>query len=357
MNIDIQIPKIFEFLFTPCRYKIAYGGRGAGKSHSFITALAILGTQESCKILCCREYQASIKDSVKSLLDLKIKELGLESFYTSTRDEVIGKNGTQFIFAGLKSNASKIKSLEGVKYCFVEEGQTISQESMDILIPTIRTKDSEIWIGFNTLYETDPVYKMFVTEGRPNSIIKKVNYYDNPFFPEVLRKEMEFDRYTNPDKYSNVWLGEILRISEASVFKGKIKIESFNTPDDVTFYQGLDPGFSQDYLAYIRCWIDEETNNLYIDKAARKIQLEIDDTPDFLLQVAPDCKDWMITCDSARPELVSYLRNRNFYIQSAKKGAGSVLEGVSFLQNYTIVIHERLKDVVQEFLIDRKSVV
>ena len=274
----------------------------------------------------------------------------MEYFYTSTRDSVIGLNGTEFIFAGLKSNASKIKSLEGIKYCFVEEGQTISQESMDILIPTIRVVDSEIWIGFNTLYETDPVYRMFVKEGRPDSIVKKVNYYDNPFFPDVLKKEMEFDRKNNPDKYKNVWLGEILTISEAAVFKDKIKIDNFETPEDVTFYQGLDPGFSQDYLAFIRCWIDEETNHLYIDKANRKLKLEIDDTPRFLEQVIPGCKEWMITCDSARPELISYLKNKDFYIQSAKKGPGSVVEGISFLQNYTIVIHESLKDVIQEFL-------
>jgi phage terminase large subunit len=345
----IQIPKVFECFRKPARYHVAYGGRGSGKSHYFTTDLLLKGTQESCRILCCREFQTSIKDSVKSLLDDKIKLIGLDNFYNSTRDVIVGKNGTEFVFAGLRSNASKIKSLENVKYCFIEEGQTISKESLEILIPTIRVEDSQIHIAFNPYQEEDPVYQMFVVEGRPNTIVKKVNYYDNPFFPNVLYREMDYDRQHDPDKYNHVWLGDVLNITEASVFKNKIKIDSFEAPEDTTFYLGLDPGFSQDYLAFIRCYIDHDKRYLFIDKAARKLQLEIDHTPDFLEQVIPDCKKWMITCDSARPELISYLRRRGFRIIGAKKGPGSINEGIEFIKNYTIIIHESLKDVIQEF--------
>jgi phage terminase large subunit len=347
--MNVKLPEAFKELFDPHRYKVYYSGRGAAKSHSFAGGLLILGANRPLRILCAREFQSSIKDSVKSLLDDKIKDMGLEWFYDSTRDGIEGLNGTQFIFAGLKTNITKIKSLEAIDIVWIEEAHSVSQESWDILIPTIRAEDSEIWASFNPYKEDDPVYKMFVKEGRPDAIVKKVSWRDNPFFPNVLKKEMEYDKKHDLDKYLHIWEGECLRISDAAVFKGKLEVASFEAPEDAVFYLGLDPGFSQDYLAFIRCYIDDKTNRLYIDKAARKIQLEIDDTPRFLTQVIPGCQDWMITCDSARPELISYLRNKGFTIQSAKKGAGSVLEGVKFLQNYTIVIHERLKDVIEEF--------
>ena len=347
--MKVQIPAAFEFLFSPSRYKVPYGGRGAAKSWSIATALLIEGTQKKHIILCTREFQVSIKDSVKSLLDKKIKDLKLDYFYTSTRDQIIGINGTQIIFAGLKANISNIKSLEGVTIVWIEEGQTISQASLDVLIPTIRETDSEIWISFNTGLEKDPVYKMFIKEGKPDSVVRKINYDENPFFPDVLRKEMKYDKEHDTDKYNHIWLGNPLTISDAVIFKGKFKIDRFEAPENATFYLGLDLGFSTDPLAFIRCYIDNDNRKLFIDKAKGGIGIEIDDTAAFLEGTIPDSKKWMITADSARPEIISYLHRHGFRIRKSRKGKDSVVEGIEFIKNYTTIIHESLKSVIHEF--------
>lgn len=348
--MPIKIPKKFKFLFRPLRYKISYGGRGAAKSESYAIALLLAGIQNKERILCCREFQASIKDSVKSLLDRKIDEMNLSSFYSSIRDSIRGRNGTEFIFAGIKQNASKIKSTDNVTKCWVEEGQTISQDSLDILIPTIRAENSEIWVSMNTGTEDDPMYSYFIKNEVPDSVVKKVNYYDNPFFPEVLRREMEYCKQHDYDKYLHVWEGECVSITDACVFKNKYKIDRFEAPKDTTFYLGLDLGFSVDPLAFIRCYIDHDKRMLFIDKGKSAVGVEIDDTPAFLNGVIPDCKNWMITVDSARPEIISHLRRHGFRVRPSKKGAGSVVEGVEYLKNFTIIIHESLKSVIHEFM-------
>lgn len=217
--MSIEIPKVFSEIFNPYRYKALYGGRGSAKSHSIAMALSLKGAQQPLRILCCREIQKSIKDSVKRLIEDKIKQAGLESFYSFTETEIRGKNGTLFIFAGLKTNPDSIKSMEGIDIAWVEEASRVSQRSLDLLIPTIRKPHSEIWFSWNPEYEDDPVDKMFRTDTPPpQSLIISVSYANNPFFPEVLRLEMEHDKVHNYDKYVHIWEGGYQRSSEGAYY-------------------------------------------------------------------------------------------------------------------------------------------
>ncbi len=208
--IDIDIPKAFKELFEPARYKAFFSGRGASKSHSIATALLLLGAQKPLRILCAREVQKSIKDSVKLLLDDKIGVLGASEFYESLKNEINGANGTQFFFAGLGTmTTDQIKSMEGIDIVWVEEAQTISDRSLEILVPTIRRPGSELWFSWNPRHPTDPVDKLFRGQVVPeNSVVKRVSYEDNPYFPSELKDEMEFDRKHKPDRYAHIWLGE-----------------------------------------------------------------------------------------------------------------------------------------------------
>lgn len=208
--MQVSLPEAFGGLFEPARYKAFYGGRGSAKSHSFAQALLLLAGKKPMRVLCAREVQLSIKDSVKQLLDDKIFTLGMTAFYDSVQAEIRGANGSLFIFAGLgKLTADQIKSYEGIDIAWVEEAQTISERSLEILVPTIRKTGSELWFSWNPRHASDPVDRRFRGAAQPpGALIRRVNFYDNPFFPEELAKEREFDREFNPNRYSHIWLGE-----------------------------------------------------------------------------------------------------------------------------------------------------
>ena len=219
----IQIPQVFQPLFKPYRYKAYYGGRGSAKSHSFAMALVILAAKSPMRILCGREIQRSIKDSVKRLIDDKIKECGLEAFFTSTETEIRGRNGSLFLFAGIKTNPESIKSMEGIDIAWIEEASTISQRSLDFLIPTIRKEGSELWFSWNPENELDPVDMMF--RGKtppPNSIVQKVTAEDNPWFPDVLKQEREYDQLNFPQKYIHIWEGGYRITTEGAYYAKQI---------------------------------------------------------------------------------------------------------------------------------------
>ncbi len=220
MSVRLRIPEAYEFLWTPSRYKAIYGGRGSAKSHSVAGKYVIEGFESTQRFLCCRERQNSIGDSVKQLLDDKIGEAGLTDFYTSTKTEIVGRNGTRFLFSGLHDQtADSLKSKEGVTRCWVEEAHSVSQRSLDILMPTIRTPGSEITFTWNPDTEFDPVDMMF--RGKhvpPNAIVRRVSWRDNPWFPEVLRQQMEFDQKTDPQKAAHVWDGEYQAAPKGAYF-------------------------------------------------------------------------------------------------------------------------------------------
>ncbi len=214
----IQLPKWSSMLFEPARYKVAYGGRGGSKSWTFASALLIMGVQRPIRVLCARETMQSMRDSVHRTLSDAIDRMGMGAHYTVQQATIVGKNGTEFIFAGLHANVSNIKSAEGIDVVWVEEAQTVTADSWDTLIPTIRKEGSEIWIGFNPRLATDPTYKRFVVDPPSNAVVRKVNPEDNPWFPEVLRIEMEEDKRRDYAKYLHVWMGECTTAIEGAVY-------------------------------------------------------------------------------------------------------------------------------------------
>ena len=208
--MKVDIPEAFAELFQPARYKAYYGGRGSAKSHSFAKALLLKAGEVPLRILCGREVQRSIKDSVKQLLDDQIAALGLGEFYQSIQTEIRGANGSLFLFSGFGNlTVDQIKSFEGVDIAWVEEAQTISQHSLEILIPTVRKAGSELWFSWNPRHASDPVDQRFRGEVvPPSAIVRRVDYMDNPFFPAELAEERQFDEAHNPTRYAHIWLGE-----------------------------------------------------------------------------------------------------------------------------------------------------
>lgn len=208
-ELNLDIPEYALCLFEPKRYKVLHGGRGGGKSWAIATALLTIGMTRPIRVLCARELQVSIADSVHKLLsDVIGSQEGMAAFYDIQNKNIYGANGTEFSFKGLKHNANEIKSFEGVDYVWVEEAQAVSDRSWEILIPTIRKEGSEIWICFNPKNPTDPTWLRFVARTRANAIIKKVGWQDNPFFPKVLEEERLDLLETDPEAYEHVWEGE-----------------------------------------------------------------------------------------------------------------------------------------------------
>lgn len=217
--MHLKIPKAFGWLFTPSRYKVAYGGRGSGKSESFGRALLIQGMQQKLLNLCTRELQVSIQDSVHRLLASTIMNENLADQYEVLQSTIRHRhNGTEFIFKGLKHNITEIKGLQGVNRVWVEEGENVSDRSWEVLIPTIRAEGSEIWVGFNPRNPNDPTYQRFVANPPDNAIVRKVSWRDNPFFPSVLREEMERLRKEDFESYQHIWEGEFDTRRSGAIF-------------------------------------------------------------------------------------------------------------------------------------------
>jgi phage terminase large subunit len=219
----IQFPDKLKVLFQPARYKTLYGGRGGAKSWGIARALLIQGAAAPLRILCCREVQKSIDDSVHQLLADQVSALGLDSFYEVQRQDIIGKNGTSFLFAGLRDqNVTSIKSYEGIDRCWVEEAQAVTKRSWSILIPTIRKEDSEIWVSLNPELDSDETYQRFVVNPPPGSLVVNINYRDNPWFPKVLNIEREHLQKTDPEAYENVWEGKPRTVVPGAIYKREV---------------------------------------------------------------------------------------------------------------------------------------
>jgi len=215
---NAEFPSKLEGLFKKSRYKVLYGGRGGAKSWGIARALLILGAKSPMRILCAREFMTSMRDSVHKLLCDQIESLGLLGFYEITQASIRGKNGTEFAFAGLKNNISNIKSFEGVDVCWVEEAQTVSRLSWNVLIPTIRKQDSEIWVSFNPELETDETYQRFVLKPPEDCIQIKINWSDNPWFPETLRLEKDALKTRDEEAYNQVWEGLCRQTVDGAIF-------------------------------------------------------------------------------------------------------------------------------------------
>lgn len=390
--VDFPVARVFVPLLEPARYKGVHGGRGSAKSHDRASALVKRCLERpGTRWVCIREVQNSLGQSVKRLLEDKIKAHGVEDQFVVTNTQIRTPGGGVIIFQGMQDHTSdSIKSLEGFHGAWVEEAQSLSDRSLTMLRPTIRLEQcrycfkdgpldilatkpckpgkehhldpSELWFTWNPSQASDPVDRLLRSKDTPpGAVVVAANWRDNPWFPDVLRAEMEWDRRRDVEKYNHVWEGGYEQHSEARVFKNW-RIDNFEAPEGTVFYWGADWGFSVDPSTLVRCYLVDRT--LFIDREVYKVGVEIDHLPAFFDSMVCGCEPprpcpnplhhaearrWTITADSARPETISYL-NRHGYprVVGAKKGAGSVAEGVIFLQGFDIVVHERCVQTVKE---------
>ncbi|HVR90302.1 MAG TPA: PBSX family phage terminase large subunit [Novosphingobium sp.] len=374
----------YNTLQEPVRHRVLYGGRGGAKSWTISHKLVERARCRPLRILCVREFQNSIRDSSKKLIEDYIERMGMgprgDRFFTINEREIRGRNGSVFTFVGLNGKDAAIKSFEGYDIAWVEEAATVSQASLDALVPTIRCEGSEIWWSYNPRYATDPVDRMF-RDGTPppGSIVLPVQWRDNPWFPEVLRRDMEYDRLRDPEKHSHIWQGLYVIRSDAQVFRNWAS-HSFEAPDDAPFRFGADWGFSQDPTVLVRCFIgrwegvqgssaaiaDLKGRTLFVDHEAWEIGCPISNTP--ALFAGGDARHpprWpnpgrapgilgallhSITADNSRPETIDHLRRLGFNITAAIKGPGSVEDGIEFLKSYDIVVHPRCRHLLDELI-------
>lgn len=345
--LTIQVAEVFEPLLAPARYKGAHGGRGSAKSNFFAGLWLDENIERKLDFVCLRETLKSLEFSVKKLLESKI-EAHNAGYYFEVQDRRIkSRHGGVTIFEGMQNHtADSIKSLEGFDRSWFEEAQNASENSLTLLRPTIRKPGSELWFSWNPNFETDPIDKLLRGDNPPpDAIVVEANYMDNPWFPDVLKDEMEYDKRRDPDKYKHVWLGKYQSSSETRVFKNW-KVEEFERPEGTVHRLGADWGFAVDPSVLIRC--DIEGNRLYIDYEAYSVGCEIVNLPELFMSI-PESEKWPITADSARPETISHMQRNGFQrIRAAIKGAKSIEDGIEWLKSFDIIVHPRCKHTIDE---------
>ena len=353
MTLNIKTPRWAKPLLDPKRYKGAKGGRGSGKSHFFAEMLVeshILNPD--CNSVCIREIQKSLKFSAKKLIEDKIRSMGVSHLFDITLTEIRNKNGNGIIiFQGMQDHTSdSIKSLEGFDIAWCEESQSISKRSVELLLPTIRKKDSEVWFSWNPYMDNDPVETMINWNKDEDSICIHVNYLENPFIDDILIKEAERHKRNKPDSFDHVWLGKYATKSDSQIFKDKYDIKDFTV--DESFGNplfGMDFGFANDPTTGIKVYIKNDI--LYISDEAYKVGLELDDTSMYLKSKIKDIEKYVICADCARPESISYLKRNGLpKIRGVKKWSGSVIDGIEFIKSFDkIIIHPKCENTISEF--------
>jgi phage terminase large subunit len=371
--------RLSKLYYKKARYKVYWGGRGSAKSWAIAEALIRMAAALPLRILCVREYQTSIKHSSHKLLKDTIYRLGMSSWFTVTGESIRSKSGAEFLFMGLHGNENTIRSTEGVDICWAEEASVVSAGSWRVLIPTIRKPGSEIWVSYNLVDESDATHQRFVmrspvidpellAQGGYDTwqIVEKINYDENPYFPSVLRAEMQADKDLDFDLYLHIWEGFPLKKSNAVVFSGKTRVVTpAMFPDDLyqqadRLYFGADFGFAADPSTLIRSFIlenhrfpDEMSQakgfrRLFIEYEAYGHHIELDEMEEFYDSV-PDSRNWPIKGDCSRPETISHIARHGFGISGAEKWDGSVKDGITHLRGFhEIIIHERCKYTAQE---------
>lgn len=364
--MDLNSP--YSGLMLPARYKIVGGGRDSAKSWSIAEALVRLSLIDPALTLCTREYQNSIKDSVHRLLSNTIHRLGLAKWFTITDKVIRNYLGGEFIFKGLRYDVQEIKSTEGIKRAWVEEGQHTSEDSWQTLIPTVRAEDSEIWCSFNVIDEVAPTYRRFFTEfdpavpDAPTALIKIVNFDQNPHLSETSKKEIAYLKRTDYEAYEHIYLGKAKKISESIIFGGRCRVEQFSDElwkEADRVFIGSDHGFANDPAAVVRSFVLK--NKLYIEYEAFGVGVEFAGKKvlaadghemgelEALYDSVPGARQWPIKSDSSRPETISFIKGCSFNISAADKWEGCVEDGITHIKGFDeIIIHERCKHMQQE---------
>lgn len=356
LNLNIQTPRwALPLLSYPSegksRYLGAKGGRVSGKSHFFAERLVEEHVVDpNLSSVCIREIQKSLKYSAKKLVESKIAALGVQSLFEVTQAEIRRKGGPGvMIFQGMQDHtADSIKSLEGFKLAWCEEAQSLSARSLELLIPTIRMDNSQIWFSWNPDQPTDPVDRFLVAEAPEDSIVVHTNFLDNPFCPPGMHRIARDHLKRDPDTYPHVWLGAYNTKADDQVLSGCWRVDEFEpSPLWDGPYFGADWGFSTDPNTLVECYI--AGNVLYVYREEYGLGVEIEHTPKFF-DGNPRAKQHVVRADSARPELVSYMQSHGYpKVRSVEKWPGSVKDGISKLRSFDrIVIHIGCTETARE---------
>lgn len=357
LELDIPTPAWAEPTLRPARYKGYKGGRSSGKSHHVAECVVEdMIADPDLRVVCIREVQRSLRYSAKTLIESKIRRLGAAHLFRVLEREIrrIGGEGV-CIFEGMQDHtADSIKSLEGFKRAWVEEAQSLSKRSIDLLLPTIRADGSEIWFTWNPEQPDDPVDSLFqdlagsafpkssgFAEG-DNFTLVHVNYAENPWCPQVSIEEAKRQLLVDPEAYAHIWLGEYNMHSDAQVLKGKWRVDEFEPGADwLGPYHGADWGFANDPTVCTRLWI--HNNRLFVEYESYAVGLELDDTADRWKEDIPRVERYVVRADNARPESISHVRRKGIpKLIAAPKWSGSVEDGIAHLRSYDeIVIHRR----------------
>lgn len=352
---QIRLPPKLIPLFSPARgsvrYRCAYGGRGSGKSFNFAKMAAVWGYAEPLRILCTREIQNSIKESFHAELKAAIaSEPWLADHYEVGVDYLRGRNGTEFIFRGLRHSMSAIRSMAKIDLAIIEEAEDVPETAWQQLIPTIRAPKSEIWAIWNPRLDGSPVDNRFIKHTQESALVVEMNYSDNPWLPDVLKEEMRGDRERlDPNTFAHVWEGAYLVNSDAQILSGKWRVAEFEPDKNWDGpYHGLDFGFANDPTTANRVWIDGD--RLMVEREAHRVGLELDHTAQHVNHHIPDAHRYAIRADCARPESISHLKRHGLpCIEGVHKWQGSVEDGIAFLRSFReIVIHPRCEETIRE---------
>ena len=341
--------KFLDTLFVDgIRHKALHGGRGSAKSWSVSTYLPIQASKKKLRIVCARQFQNSIRDSSKELIEKRIRALGLSPQFTIT-DRYIIHEGTQsqFIFVGLERNVESIRSLEGADIVWVDEARTISRRSMEILLPTVRAPGSQLIWTWNPVNPTDPVDEYF-RKGKPppRSIVTEVSYRDNPYFEATeMPGEMEVLKQGNFARYEHVWEGKYDVSYETKVFTN-VHIGRPDVPANTPPYYGMDFGFGNDPSFVVKVYFLYEAKIIYIAAEASG-RVTMDQLPQLVRSVTREDGD-LVKCDSSQPGTIEFLQSRGINAVSAKKGPGSVKTGILWLQGFKILIDPNCEKMQEE---------
>lgn len=344
MEKVIEIPIEYKRLFDKdWREAAVYGGRFSLKSHTVARLLLIRARQEKTRVACFREFQNSINESSHQLLQDLIKQYELNEFEVTNNSIVNRLNGSDFLFKGLYLNEQSIKSIEGIDVAWIEEAQTVSKESLEVLTPTIRKSGSQIIYTYNRLLDDDPVHQRLVIEGRPNTLLINVNFdiaLKYKMMPEVIRLEMEDDREKRPALYRHKWLGEPNSM-ERKIYKGWQFIDEI--PHEARLERrGVDFGYSNDPTAIVDIYY---YNGGYIlDEQCFLKGLSNKQISDLLV-----IDKSLVVADSAEPKSIDEIRSHGVNITGADKGKDSVAHGIQLIQDQRISVTKRSTNIIKEY--------
>jgi phage terminase large subunit len=361
MNLNIEVPEKLLYIWQPYRYKILYGGRSSGKTATAIRYLITRAMQGKCKILCTREFQSSIATSTYAELKDFIYTYNLSpKFFDVKHDRILSSNGSEFIFKGLARDIMQIKSIPNIDICFVEEAETIDEHLWDILIPSIRSANSEIIICFNPRERQSATYQRFIeTPQKDNELRIEINYPDNPFNSETILNEIETLRINNYAKFEHIYLGKVLDMTEDVIFKGHFKVENIPIKylsqggywhienQRINMKYGIDFGFSVDPAAFVElCFLDKDT--IYIHREIYETKLLPSKYIYKIKKELPESINKKWYGDNSRPDTIAELEQLGLSIEGAEKGKGSIESGIEYLLGKNIIINPSCTNMIYE---------